>query len=81
MRIGKPFYKCDIDYRSLLTCPVSYSTSLSPRQTVNAFNDGRWDLDEAVRKGDELIGWNSMDISGKFRPVSSRGAYWDAELC
>ncbi|KAF2161913.1 GMC oxidoreductase [Zasmidium cellare ATCC 36951] len=36
---------------------------------INGFQDGRWDVYEAIRRNDELLGWNSMDASGKFRPT------------
>ncbi|KAF7195079.1 Alcohol oxidase [Pseudocercospora fuligena] len=47
----------------------AYRTSLSPREAINGFSDGRFDIHDAIRKNDELLGWNSMDASGKFRPT------------
>ncbi|KAK4499092.1 hypothetical protein PRZ48_009604 [Zasmidium cellare] len=47
----------------------AYRTSLSPRECINGFQDGRWNVHEAIRRNDELLGWNSMDASGKFRPT------------
>ncbi|GIZ49032.1 hypothetical protein CKM354_001207200 [Cercospora kikuchii] len=49
----------------------AYRTDLSPREAINGFNDGRFDVHEAIRKNDELLGWNSMDASGKFRPTEA----------
>ena len=36
-------------------------TNLSPRDTINAFVDGRFDVQEAIRVTDELLGTNAMD--------------------
>jgi alcohol oxidase len=47
----------------------AYRTNLTPRETINGFSDGRFDIHEAIRRNDELLGWNSMDASGKFRPT------------
>ncbi|KAF2100503.1 alcohol oxidase-like protein [Rhizodiscina lignyota] len=47
----------------------AYRTSLSSRETINGFNDGRFNVPEMIKKYDELLGWNSMDASGKFRPT------------
>jgi alcohol oxidase len=50
----------------------AYRTSLGPRETINGFDDGRFgmnDIQEMIKNKDELLGWNSMDASGKFRPT------------
>jgi alcohol oxidase len=47
----------------------AYRTNLTSRETINGFSDGRFDVHEAIRRNDELLGWNSMDASGKFRPT------------
>ncbi|CAK4034103.1 Alcohol oxidase [Lecanosticta acicola] len=52
----------------------AYRTSLSHRETINGFHDGRFDIQDAIRKNDELLGWNSMDASGKFRPTEQEVA-------
>ena len=49
----------------------AYRTSLTPRETINGFVNGRFDIQEAIKKNDELLGWNSMDASGKFRPTDA----------
>lgn len=46
----------------------AYRTNLAPRECINGFQDGRFNVHEAIRNNDELLGWNSMDASGKFRP-------------
>ncbi|RQM08648.1 hypothetical protein DH86_00000373 [Scytalidium sp. 3C] len=48
-----------------------YRTSLTSRETINAFADGRFNVQEMIRKNDKLLGWNSMDASGKFRPTDA----------
>ncbi|KAH8819878.1 alcohol oxidase-like protein [Xylogone sp. PMI_703] len=49
----------------------AYRTSLTPQETINAFTDGRYNVQEMIRKNDNLLGWNSMDASGKFRPTEA----------
>jgi alcohol oxidase len=34
----------------------AYRTNLTPRETINGFSDGRFDIHEAIRKNDELLG-------------------------
>ncbi len=49
----------------------AYRTNLTPRETINSFSDGRFNVKEMISKNDELLGWNSMDASGKFRPTDA----------
>ncbi|RFU26016.1 hypothetical protein B7463_g10327, partial [Scytalidium lignicola] len=49
----------------------AYRTSLTPRETINGFADGRFNVQEMIEKKDGLLGWNSMDASGKFRPTEA----------
>ena len=44
---------------------------MTPRETINGFADGRFDVAQAIAETDELLGWNSMDASGKFRPTEA----------
>lgn len=39
----------------------SYRTNLTPRETINGFQDGRFDVADAIRQNDELLGTNAMD--------------------
>jgi alcohol oxidase len=39
----------------------AYRTSLTPRETINGFADGRFNIQVMIKKNDELLGWNSMD--------------------
>lgn len=57
------------DYQDHHLTLYAYRTSLSPRETINAFADGRFNIQEMIKNKDELLGWNSMDASGKFRPT------------
>lgn len=49
----------------------AYRTNLSPKETINGFQDGRVDIDDAIKQGDELLGTNGMDAQGKFRPTEA----------
>ncbi|ETN42603.1 uncharacterized protein HMPREF1541_01760 [Cyphellophora europaea CBS 101466] len=49
----------------------AYRTNLSPKETINGFQDGRFNLDDAIKQGDELLGTNGMDAQGKFRPTEA----------
>lgn len=39
----------------------SYRTNLEPRECINGFQDGRFDIQDAIRQNDELLGTNAMD--------------------
>ena len=55
----------------------AYRTNLGPRETINGFDDGRFgmnDIQEMIKNKDKLLGWNSMDASGKFRPTDEEVA-------
>lgn len=47
----------------------TYRSDLKPRECINGFLDGRFDIDAAIRNNDELLGTNGMDAQGKFRPT------------
>lgn len=49
----------------------AYRTNLSPKETINGFQDGRFDIDHAIKHADELLGTNGMDAQGKFRPTEA----------
>ena len=49
------------DYQDHHLTLYAYRTNLKPRETINGFADGRFDVQEAIRQSDELLGWNSMD--------------------
>lgn len=57
-RVGK-------DYQDHHLTLYAYRTSLTPGETINGFADGRFDIQGMIRKKDNLLGWNSMDASGK----------------
>lgn len=59
------------DYQDHHLTLYAYRSSLSDRATINAFSDGRYDVEQKIKDKDELLGWNSMDASGKFRPTES----------
>jgi len=49
------------DYQDHHLTLYAYRTSLTPRDTINALSDGRYDIQEAIRVTDELLGTNAMD--------------------
>lgn len=57
------------DYQDHHLTLWSYRTNLGPDETINGFANGRFDLQDMVKKASPLLGWNSMDASGKFRPT------------
>lgn len=76
------------DYQDHHLSLWSYRTSLGPDETINGFANGRFKVEDMVKKGSPLLGWNSMDASGKFRPteedVAALGpefkAAWDRDF-
>ncbi|KIW82742.1 hypothetical protein Z517_01985 [Fonsecaea pedrosoi CBS 271.37] len=59
------------DYQDHHLTLYTYRTSLRPTETINAFADGRLNVQEEIRKNNKQLGWNSMDASGKFRPTEA----------
>lgn len=59
------------DYQDHHLSLWAYRSSLSPRETINAFSDGRYDVEQKIKEKDELLGWNSMDASMKCRPTEA----------
>ncbi|KAF2771955.1 alcohol oxidase [Teratosphaeria nubilosa] len=57
------------DYQDHHLTLCAYRTHLKPRETINGFIGGRFDVEEAIRNNDELLGTNAMDASGKVRPT------------
>ena len=49
------------DYQDHHLTLYAYRTSLTKNETINAFSDGRFDLQEAIRANHELLGTNAMD--------------------
>lgn len=49
------------DYQDHHLSLWSYRTNLTPRECINGFQDGRFDIAEAIRMNDELLGTNAMD--------------------
>ncbi|KAE8451319.1 hypothetical protein EG329_003948 [Mollisiaceae sp. DMI_Dod_QoI] len=62
------------DYQDHHLTLYPYRTSLSPREAINGFVDGRFNVQDMITKNDSLLGWNSMDASGKFRPTEAEVA-------
>lgn len=57
------------DYQDHELMFYHYRTNLNRRETLNDVISGRSDIQAMVKDNDELLGWNSMDASGKFRPL------------
>ncbi|KAI1141440.1 alcohol oxidase-like protein [Hypoxylon sp. FL0543] len=46
-----------------------YRTSLAPHETVDGLVAGRVDPAELIKNQDKVLGWNAMDVHGKYRPT------------
>lgn len=57
------------DYQDHHLSLWAYRTNLTPRETINGFQNGKINIEEAIRNTDELLGTNGMDAQGKFRPT------------
>lgn len=57
------------DYQDHHLSLWAYRTNLRPDETINGFQDGRFDIDKAIKDANELLGTNGMDAQGKFRPT------------
>ena len=49
------------DYQDHHLTLYTYRTNLTPRETINGFTDGRFDITAAIQQNDELLGTNAMD--------------------
>lgn len=49
------------DYQDHHLTLYSYRTCLAPSETINGFADGSFDIQEAIKNGNELLGTNAMD--------------------
>jgi alcohol oxidase len=49
------------DYQDHHLSLWAYRTNLNPRECINGFQDGRFNIEEAIRMNDELLGTNAMD--------------------
>ena len=49
------------DYQDHHLSLWSYRTSFKPRECINGFADGRFDIAKAIHENDELLGTNAMD--------------------
>lgn len=49
------------DYQDHHLSLWSYRTNLHPRECINGFQDGRFNIEDAIRMNDELLGTNAMD--------------------
>lgn len=58
------------DYQDHHLSLWTYRTNLGHDETINGFFNGRFNLEDMVAKQHPLLGWNSMDASGKFRPTN-----------
>lgn len=59
------------DYQDHHLSLWAYRTNLTPRETINGFQNGNFNVDDAIRSTDELLGTNGMDAQGKFRPTEA----------
>jgi alcohol oxidase len=59
------------DYQDHHLSLWAYRSNLTPRETINGFQDGRFNIDDAIKNTDELLGTNAMDAQGKFRPTEA----------
>lgn len=59
------------DYQDHHLSLWTYRTNLTPQETINGFQDGRFDIEDAIKNAHELLGTNGMDAQGKFRPTEA----------
>ncbi|KAI0392946.1 GMC oxidoreductase [Xylariaceae sp. FL0594] len=61
-----PEVGCNYQDHQMMT--YSYKSSLDPGETVDAISSGRVDVDDLIKQGDPILGWNSVDAYCKLRP-------------
>ena len=64
------------DYQDHHLTLYTYRTNLTPRDTINGFSDGRFDIEEAIKHQDELLGTNAMDARKFFTFLPDPQCAW-----
>lgn len=62
------------DYQDHHLSLWSYRTNLLPSETINGYQDGRFNIDDCIKNADELLGTNGMDAQAKARPTEKEVA-------
>ena len=62
-----------------LVC-APYKTNLKPSGTLDHLLDGRKDVTQAIEEKSLVLGWNGLDVAGKFRPKESEIAAMGPEF-
>ncbi|KAI3331046.1 GMC oxidoreductase [Ustulina deusta] len=55
------------DYQDHHLILYPFKTSLEPHETLDELFQGRLSFEEAVRRKDPRLGWNTIDVAGKLR--------------
>ena len=61
------------DYQDHHLSLWAYRTDLAPREAINGFADGRFDVADAIRQNDEILGTNAMETR-KSRLITVKSA-------
>lgn len=59
------------DYQDHHLSLWTYRTNLTPSETINGYQDGRFNIEESIKNGDKLLGTNAMDAQAKARPTEA----------
>ncbi|OTA99470.1 putative alcohol oxidase [Hypoxylon sp. CI-4A] len=59
------------DYEDHHLAMYTYKSSLTPEETLDAFNAYRLDHSELIAKNDPIMSWNGVDVQAKFRPTDT----------
>ncbi|KAK0654321.1 putative GMC oxidoreductase [Cercophora samala] len=59
-------------YEDHQLCVYPYHSSLSPSETADSVALGRVDPVTLIQNNDPLLGWNTMDVTCKLRPLSDK---------
>jgi choline dehydrogenase-like flavoprotein len=57
-----------------------YKSSLEPHETLDELLSGRLSFEEAAKKKDPRLGWNTIDVAAKVRPTESEVAALGPEV-
>jgi len=56
------------DYQDHHLIMTAYKTSLNPDETADRLFSGQTTVEEALARGDKMLGWNGVDVASKLRP-------------
>ncbi|KAI1411802.1 putative alcohol oxidase [Hypoxylon sp. FL1857] len=59
------------DYEDHHSMMYAYKSDLTPAETMDGINSGRWAADDLIKSNHKMLSWNSVDAQAKLRPTEA----------